>query len=513
MPAAEKDCAKCHADDRWKTPSRLACGTCHDNVFFDTGTLAPPRSFGTPSAGPCTTDASCASFGTFATCDTSKGICIRKTHPIQPDDAQCSTCHTADASGLSPVTLRHEIVAVTQVPGLQMTQVALAGASGSNGVFQVGDTPSLTFQLSDKTGAAITDLISNGAYSGTIIVSGPTDDRQRAFGPLDMRSTGTLSYDTASKLYTYVFPSKFPAQALTPFNAQAAFSRMNATGTYTMWAYVNESLSVGNQSFSDAANAVVDFKFGVDAPVRPRQVISRDACNSCHVSLQFHGTAQKAAESCSVCHTRGSFDPTVGSLGSPCTTNTDCGGFGGSWEACEDTNGDDVSDTCVITVDPTPHQTIDFGPMIHDLHYARLRGGYSERNNLINAPDLVLIGDGNSVDDMQFALFPQDVRNCTKCHTDAGGKCSATAPCGVGQACMSGTCVNQSWLTPSTRICTSCHDEQAVFGHAALQSWTDSAGKIVETCDVCHGAGAQFSVDKVHNIANPYVPPYPRAPQ
>src|SRR5262249_58749182 len=38
--AMERDCSSCHTDDRWQTrPSRLACGTCHDNVFFDTGTL------------------------------------------------------------------------------------------------------------------------------------------------------------------------------------------------------------------------------------------------------------------------------------------------------------------------------------------------------------------------------------------------------------------------------------------------------------------------------------------
>src|SRR5215470_8596392 len=57
--AHEKDCKACHTDDRWKTsvsnpvqgPSRLACGTCHDNVFFDTGTLSPPRNFGRPT-GP-----------------------------------------------------------------------------------------------------------------------------------------------------------------------------------------------------------------------------------------------------------------------------------------------------------------------------------------------------------------------------------------------------------------------------------------------------------------------------
>jgi hypothetical protein len=34
----------------------------------------------------------------------------------------------------------------------------------------------------------------------------------------------------------------------------------------------------------------------------------------------------------------------------------------------------------------------------------------------------------------------------------------------------------------------------------------------VETCTVCHGADAAFSPDKMHDIASPYVPPYPREP-
>ena len=34
----------------------------------------------------------------------------------------------------------------------------------------------------------------------------------------------------------------------------------------------------------------------------------------------------------------------------------------------------------------------------------------------------------------------------------------------------------------------------------------------VESCEVCHGPDAEFSADKVHHIASPYVPPYPREP-
>ena len=44
FPNGERDCVKCHSTDSYlKNPSRMACGACHDNVYFDTGVLDPPR--------------------------------------------------------------------------------------------------------------------------------------------------------------------------------------------------------------------------------------------------------------------------------------------------------------------------------------------------------------------------------------------------------------------------------------------------------------------------------------
>src|SRR5205814_2351168 len=88
----DSTCASCHTDDRWQSrPSRLACGSCHDNLYFDKGTLDPVRSFGAPKAGPCVADADCASFGGLTTC--SAGVCVRGKHPMQNSDTQCSVCH------------------------------------------------------------------------------------------------------------------------------------------------------------------------------------------------------------------------------------------------------------------------------------------------------------------------------------------------------------------------------------------------------------------------------------
>ena len=45
-----------------------------------------------------------------------------------------------------------------------------------------------------------------------------------------------------------------------------------------------------------------------------------------------------------------------------------------------------------------------------------------------------------------------------------------------------------------TVVCGACHDNDAAQAH--IQSNTTSFG--VESCDVCHGQGREFAVEKVH---------------
>lgn len=513
MPDQDKDCEKCHRDDRWASaPSRLGCGTCHDNLFFDTGKLDPPTPLGQPAGKACAADTECAAFGQLASCDTMSKSCMLKSHPKQEDDSQCATCHTKDNSGISPVPARHEILSRTRVRGLKITGLALSGDSGKAGTFQVGDTPTVAFKLSDKTGAVIEDLIANKNLSPTLVLAGPTDDRQRVYGPLGMKAQGKLTYDAASRTYSYVLPGPFPAQSLSPFNTDpAAGMRVNPPGTYTVWVYVYENLSAGGASFRDSGGALLDFRFGDETlPLRPQQVVSQAACDSCHVQLQAHGGTRRDVAACSMCHTQGAVDRTIGAKGTQCKMDGDCGGAAAGWEACQDTNMDGQPDTCAITVDPTPNQSIFLPYMIHSVHFARLREGYAERNNLVNPGSLSIVGYMNSVNDFSQVLLPQDVRNCTKCHADNGAACSSNAQCGHGQRCSAGTCRSSTWKTePSGAVCLSCHDADDSNGHVAIMTWQSKDGP-VETCNVCHGEHGDFAVEKVHNISSPYRPPYNR---
>jgi len=47
---------------------------------------------------------------------------------------------------------------------------------------------------------------------------------------------------------------------------------------------------------------------------------------------------------------------------------------------------------------------------------------------------------------------------------------------------------------PATAACTSCHTAKSASAHASL----NTSPTLGESCDVCHGQGADFAVDKVH---------------
>ena len=63
---------------------------------------------------------------------------------------------------------------------------------------------------------------------------------------------------------------------------------------------------------------------------------------------------------------------------------------------------------------------------------------------------------------------------------------------------------------PSKPACLACHDDEDTYAHAYINTYTDEDGNETESCDVCHGVDADFSVEEVHNIADPYVYPYVR---
>jgi OmcA/MtrC family decaheme c-type cytochrome len=544
--AMEKDCTSCHTNNVWQTNiSRAACGACHDNVFFagailadggvdptaTQGVINPPTVL---AGGACTSTVQCTALSSIATCNLSTGNCELTYHQKMTDDTACATCHGV-GSVIAPVDVVHNItqwLPPISLDGYKFQNVTVTGGSGPNGSFNVGDKPVLSFQLFDNeaTPAPVTDLITNAAWAGTFIVAGPTSNPQRAFGSatggLSMKSatTGAFTYNASSQTYTYTPTATWPMNALAPINSVGVAPQVNPAGSYTVWFYWARTTA----TIRDAVDAQVVVPFETTDPVQARQVVTQAACASCHGQspdgfprLAEHGDQRKNAETCNMCHSQYAQDFGVGATGLACTASAQCGGNDAGWETCQPNLA--VSDggmICTVTVDPTPGIYIDFQQLVHDIHFARLRAGYQEQANLGNPPagipagTLNYLGFSNSLSNFQQVLSPVDVRSCTNCHADSKAACSSTAPCAFGQNCVSGSCVNVAWQSPTARACITCHDAADDTAHAALNTYTPTSGPPIESCNVCHGEGAEFAVDMVHNITTLYSThlAYPREP-
>lgn len=170
-----------------------------------------------------------------------------------------------------------------------------------------------------------------------------------------------------------------------------------------------------------------------NAPVTlSRDIVTTETCNACHDTLAFHGGTRREMVICQMCHTDQTFDPESGA-------------------------------------------SVDFGPMIHKIHNGV---------NLTNP--YFVVGFGGSIHDYSDVVFPQDVRNCTVCHT--------------------GGTESDHWKEkPSRASCGSCHDDVdfatgANHGTAMVVQQTD------EGCTICHGAnlGAEFD----QSVPGAHVVPY-----
>ena len=269
-PADPRRCEVCHsqttgatqAKDFMTKPSRAACGACHDDVNFATGTNHP---------------------GGF-----------------QADDSQCSNCHVAQ--GETPfdasITGAHVVPTDTkelypQNPNTLLPGINFSIVSVNNTL--AGQAPTVTFTVRDDSGNAI-PLSKVATIQFTL--AGPTTD----YGYTTFGTATTPGYVTesaakaacaASGTCTYTFTNTIPK---------------NATGTYTIGGEARASVTVlagttSQQTITEgASNPVVNFS--VDgSPVQARRtVVALNNCNNCHVALSLHGSLRNNTEYCVLCH-------------------------------------------------------------------------------------------------------------------------------------------------------------------------------------------------------------------
>ncbi|HEX9075800.1 MAG TPA: hypothetical protein VF932_08455, partial [Anaerolineae bacterium] len=139
FPANVKNCTTCHVDDRWKTtPTRLACGACHDNTWF--GDVASmPKAGEAHKGGP------------------------------QQNDTACAGCHPPDTGGAKSVAEAHKAVQLVD-------QVAISLTAPKNGKFySAGEKPVVTVVLKDDKGNPVDHTkVDNANFStASLFVYGP----------------------------------------------------------------------------------------------------------------------------------------------------------------------------------------------------------------------------------------------------------------------------------------------------------------------------------------------------
>ncbi len=262
-PSDPRRCEVCHQQNSGATqanayltmPTRVACGSCHDDVNFASGA--------NHAGGPQISDNQCA------TCHIPQG---------ELDfDASIKGAHLVPADSSSLTGLVFEILTI------------------ENGF--AAQQPGVTFTVKDKMGTAIPlSKLNNLSF----VMAGPTTDYGYTSFGSDVSTPGYVSESATTAAQcgtdgtcTYTFKHFVPDGALGSF-------AIGIEGRRT------ETLLPGTVTQMDVQyggdNKVV--YFSVDgSPVQPRRSIAEVAnCNQCHFKLSAHGGNRNQVEMCVLCH-------------------------------------------------------------------------------------------------------------------------------------------------------------------------------------------------------------------
>jgi len=224
-------------------------------------------------------------------------------------------------------------------------------------------------------------------------------------------------------------------QQAIPTNAKGSYSvAVEGYRLITLQPGTTKEVEVRDAGF----NKILPFAVTDTTPVARRSVITTENCNSCHGTLAKHGSQRLNVEYCQFCH---------------------------------NANATDAEDR---PADQLPGQSIHFKTMIHKIHT-----GEDLQTDFTIYPD----------DNFNHVKFPGDRRNCVKCHVEDTQQ--LPTPKGALPTVAPRDYINP--MQPMMAACLSCHSSQEAASHALINT-----SPLGESCTVCHGSSAQFSVDKSH---------------
>lgn len=484
FPQDIRNCTKCHtseatqADAFKDNPTRAACGSCHDDVNFESGN--------------------------------------KHGGGIQLNDFNCSGCHlpsTGKEFDLSVVGAHKIPVKSVQVPGVIFEIVKVESAETRSDTVAPGETPRVIFSIRNNTGEVINPADMNFLR---LTLAGPTTDYyiqdyngDGVLTPGDPLSPWTpnaedykqedprasASGPDGSGNFTYTFSTMIPANASGTYTigiegykcatVQGASQRkggINCDGTKDPNGNGQEDPGEAFNQVRDAGHNVVHYFAVTDSqPVARRMVVDTSTkCIACHgvfsKDFSIHGGVRNDSEYCVLCHNP-SHDtlsrqlPPVGETG---LTNS-----------------------------------VDFKVMLHKIHTGE---NLTMKPYLLYSPPRGPFPDQvERAVDFSEVLFPGETADCGACHL-AGTNLLKRGTGVLGAGVMastshefmreesSKTVIDTFFTEPVISVCTACHDDLGVNAAGdALTGENHAGGPQPESaCIVCHGVGEPLDVEVVH---------------
>jgi len=372
---------------------------------------------------------------------------------------------------------------VNDSTGKAITGLRLSDPTGTLPADPACNNSNVTFAIAKYDGANWQSLISRQRYAVSApgqnsVIEGTTDPKPATGGYTNpatavtdpnTRIVGIL--EEANGVYTY----RFATDVSTPLSMANAVDKRNvALGKVAndghvvvqdgktlhrvalQLCYVDPVTGATVKAnpymdFTLANNRGTPFLDGQGNLAPAHKVVDRASCNECHQNFAQHGGNRVEPNYCVICHNPGSRDFQTGN-------------------------------------------PIDFKLMVHKFHMGRrLTQDYAVRSAVARKDTAGVISG---------VLYPQDQRNCVKCHDGSVAAVNKTAQ-------------GDNWKTkPSKHACLSCHDNYKTAGskwqiaHAPYASQfapsvADPDATSDAVCQSCHndaGGGIAKTIAKAHEI-------------
>ena len=261
-PSDARRCESCHeqntgaaqANAYLTKPTRVTCGSCHDDVNFATGQ--------NHAGGP------------------------------QVSDNQCATCHIPQGELEFDASIKGAHLVPEDSPSLKGLLLDIVRVE--NGT--AGRQPTVTFTVKDKAGAAVPTSQLN---SLSLVMAGPTSDYGYTNFGSDVTTPGWVSESATGAQCNTAGTCTYTFRHAIPAGAKGSFAiGIEGRRTDTLLAGTTDQMDVRY----GATNKV--FYFSVDgSPVQPRRtVVQTVSCNQCHTLLSIHGDNRNQTEMCVLCH-------------------------------------------------------------------------------------------------------------------------------------------------------------------------------------------------------------------